>query len=76
MTEPSRYEAALRRILHTLAPYGDDLVVIGGWVPYLYQRYGGFRTCGSGDRPLWAPGAGARNRVRNARDRSPNEPCR
>jgi hypothetical protein len=40
--EHSRYEHALRRILHTLRPYLDDVVIIGGWVPYLYKRYGGF----------------------------------
>lgn len=31
---------ALQRILWELRPYLSDLVVIGGWVPYLYQRYG------------------------------------
>jgi len=40
--EHSRYEPALRRVLHTLRPYLDDVVIIGGWVPYLYKRYGGF----------------------------------
>lgn len=38
----SKYEGALRRVLWELAPYLDDVVVIGGWVPYLYSRYGGF----------------------------------
>src|SRR5690606_180363 len=28
-------------------PYLDELVIIGGWVPYLYQRYGGFATWSS-----------------------------
>lgn len=35
-------EHSLQRILWELRPYLDDIVVIGGWVPYLYQRYGGF----------------------------------
>jgi hypothetical protein len=30
-------------VLWELGPYLDDVVVIGGWVPYLYSRYGGFR---------------------------------
>jgi hypothetical protein len=41
--EFSRYEPAFRRIIFELRPYLDDLVIIGGWVPYLYKRYGGFR---------------------------------
>lgn len=35
-------ESLLRRILEALGPYRLDLVLIGGWVPYLYQKYGGF----------------------------------
>jgi hypothetical protein len=35
-------EQALRRVLWTLRPYLPDLIVIGGWVPHLYRRYGGF----------------------------------
>ena len=35
-------EHSLQRILWELRPYLGDIVVIGGWVPYLYQRYGGF----------------------------------
>jgi hypothetical protein len=42
MNEASRYEPALWRVLWELRPYLDDVVVIGGWVPYLYSRYGGF----------------------------------
>jgi hypothetical protein len=38
----SRYERALRRIIFELRPYLDEIVIIGGWVPYLYKRYGGF----------------------------------
>jgi len=41
-----QFEPALRRILWELRDYLPDIVVIGGWVPYLYQRYGGF--------PAWA----------------------
>jgi hypothetical protein len=35
-------EHSLQRILWELRPYLNDIVVIGGWVPYLYQRYGSF----------------------------------
>jgi hypothetical protein len=38
----SHYEPALQRVLWELRPYLDDVVVIGGWVPYLYRQYGGF----------------------------------
>lgn len=38
------YERALRRILWALRAYLPDIVVIGGWVPHLYMRYGGFAT--------------------------------
>jgi hypothetical protein len=38
----SHYEPALHRVLWELRPYLDDVVVIGGWVPYLYRQYGGF----------------------------------
>jgi hypothetical protein len=37
-----QFEPALRRILWELRDYMPYLVVIGGWVPYLYQRHGGF----------------------------------
>lgn len=40
----SHYEPALRRILWELRSYLDDMVLIGGWVPYLYRQYGGFAT--------------------------------
>lgn len=33
---------ALARILWELRPYLVEIVVIGGWVPYLYQHYGPF----------------------------------
>lgn len=35
-------ESSLLRILRQLRPYPPDLVVIGGWVPHLYRRFGGF----------------------------------
>jgi hypothetical protein len=38
----SHYEPALCRVLWELRPYLHDVVVIGGWVPYLYRQYGGF----------------------------------
>lgn len=37
-------EQSLLRILWELRPYLPDVVVIGGWVPHLYRRFGGFRT--------------------------------
>lgn len=48
MTNLARYEAAFRRIVLQLRPYLDDLVIIGGWVPYLYRRYGGLGTWATG----------------------------
>lgn len=48
MTDFARYEAPLRRILFELEPYLGDLVIIGGWVPYLYKRYGGFTSWNTG----------------------------
>lgn len=44
MMDFSRYESALRRIVFELRPYLDEIVIIGGWVPYLYKRYGGFSS--------------------------------
>lgn len=35
-------EYALRHAIVALRLYLDQIVLIGGWVPYLYQRYGGF----------------------------------
>lgn len=35
-------EQALQSVLAQLHDYLDDIVVIGGWVPHLYQRYGDF----------------------------------
>lgn len=39
-TSRSHLEPALHRILQQLHPYLADLVIIGGWVPYLYKWYG------------------------------------
>lgn len=38
------YEQALRRILWTLRAYLPDIIIVGGWVPHLYRRHGGFAT--------------------------------
>lgn len=38
----SQGERQLRDVLLSLGEYRGDVTVIGGWVPYLYQRYGGF----------------------------------
>lgn len=42
MTESSDLENGLRAVLRELEPYLSDLVLIGGWVPYLYHHYGRF----------------------------------
>ncbi|HEX8692560.1 MAG TPA: GSU2403 family nucleotidyltransferase fold protein [Longimicrobium sp.] len=34
----------MRRIVWELRPYLNELVIVGGWVPYLYKRYGGFAS--------------------------------
>jgi hypothetical protein len=47
MNDLGRFETSLRRVLWELRPYLDTVVVIGGWVPHLYQRYGGFAAWGS-----------------------------
>jgi hypothetical protein len=48
VTTNARLEQALRRVLWTLRPYLSDVVVIGGWVPHLYRRHGGFAEWRSG----------------------------
>ncbi|HET6763556.1 MAG TPA: hypothetical protein VFH27_07780, partial [Longimicrobiaceae bacterium] len=40
----SRFEPAFHGIVSELRPYLDDVVIIGGWVPYLYKRYGGLTS--------------------------------
>lgn len=35
-------EQGLRHVLWSLRAFLSDLVLIGGWVPHLYRRYGGF----------------------------------
>lgn len=35
-------EQGLRAMLREMEPYLPDLVLIGGWVPYLYRHYGPF----------------------------------
>jgi hypothetical protein len=42
-------EKTLRSVLRDLEPYRSDLVLIGGWVPYLYRHYGGFASWGGTD---------------------------
>lgn len=42
-------ERTLRAILQDLEPYRSNLVLIGGWVPYLYRHYGGFAAWGGED---------------------------
>lgn len=43
MDDLEQFEPAFQRILVQLRPYLDDVVLIGGWVPFLYRRYGGFK---------------------------------
>jgi hypothetical protein len=42
MPEIERLERGLRSVLWELRDYLPDLVLIGGWVPHLHRRYGGF----------------------------------
>jgi hypothetical protein len=44
MADLRQLERALGAVLWQLREYLGDLVVIGGWVPHLYRRYGGFAT--------------------------------
>lgn len=41
-------EQGLRHALWSLRRFLPELVLIGGWVPYMYRRYGGFNEWGSG----------------------------
>lgn len=42
MKDPEQFEPAFRQIIIALRPYLEDVVLIGGWVPFLYRKYGGF----------------------------------
>lgn len=42
MTTGEPLERALRHVLWRIRDYLPDVVVIGGWVPHLYRRHGGF----------------------------------
>lgn len=44
MADPAELERSLTRVLWQLRAYLPDLVVVGGWVPHLFQRYGGFTS--------------------------------
>lgn len=37
----AEFERELRRVLVALASYSNEIVLIGGWVPVLYRKYGG-----------------------------------
>jgi len=41
-------ERPLLRLLSELGPYLPHVVLIGGWVPYLYRRHGGFPNWNTG----------------------------
>lgn len=38
------FERGLAEVLHVLASYSEDLVLVGGWVPSLYARHLGLNT--------------------------------
>ena len=40
MSNRSEMEAALWSILDALRGYAEDMLLIGGWVPYLHLAYG------------------------------------
>lgn len=42
MVDLVRLERSLFGVLGILEHYLDDIVLIGGWVPHLYRRFGGF----------------------------------
>jgi hypothetical protein len=44
MTDIVQLERSLRAVLWHLREYLGDLIVIGGWVPHLYRRHGGFAS--------------------------------
>jgi hypothetical protein len=39
MMNTDRAEQGLLRLLRTLEPYADDIVLVGGWVPFVYARH-------------------------------------
>lgn len=47
MTPTESRERALRDVVEVLRDYRDDLVLIGGWVPYLQLTYGRARSPGA-----------------------------
>jgi hypothetical protein len=42
----STFERGLQRVISVLAPYAEEIVIIGGWVPYLHRAFG--------DLPNWS----------------------
>lgn len=61
MSNRAELEAALWSILDTLRAYGEDVLLIGGWVPYLHLTYGpaaekGARTSLTAEADLVVPG--------------------
>jgi hypothetical protein len=44
MADGGELDRSLTRVLWELRAYLPDLVIIGGWVPFLFRRYGGFST--------------------------------
>jgi hypothetical protein len=52
VTQPGEtdQERAFARVVWLLRDYLPDLIVIGGWVPYLYKRYGGLHWVGQQSR--------------------------
>jgi hypothetical protein len=61
MPNRTELEAALWSILDALRPYAEDMLLIGGWAPYLHLTYGraaeeGARTSLTAEADLVVPG--------------------
>lgn len=44
MEDRSELQGALVRVLQILHDYADDLVLVGGWVPYLHLTWAALRS--------------------------------
>lgn len=39
MNDPVKFEKALFKVLEDLEPYLNSLILVGGWVPFLYRDF-------------------------------------